>query len=490
MLYKRPRFRRGGSTGIASLTPRQQYSSAGAVMPEMIGGRTLTPIEQERIRNFQLGRRAPGFSPMEQRLKSFGSRARGLGTRFLFNPKVLAGAALTSPFILQATLPDELKGVGGLFDAYGAYGGGMGAGAEIEPRIDRILAGRPEMEQTVQRPDELPVYDEEEEEGGAETINVSEIIEKVVPKPNVKPKLEDPKDTGEQSFEKDFQDEVSKLNRVLGKKAGVDKGEIALLVADAIGTKGSVADKAKTLSGLLRKKIATDKATDRQIALLAYKTVGDLRKAEIAAGRRTYSEKVGDRLRKLNTIINDPKSTPEQIKQAKREKEIELDSIPGRTADKLTDATSIKVQELLSKKINRLKLEKRKATPDENKIQGLLDEIEQLNRQLLPRLQRTPEGRLKNAEGGRAELAEGSPKPPAMEAPTPDEVSRTPSPQVSKLSYDELRNRLPKEITDDVVKLISGSEEALRDFAYIRTQGDVDKFNVKYGVTLVLPPTT
>jgi hypothetical protein len=32
------------------------------------------------------------------------------------------------------------------------------------------------------------------------------------------------------------------------------------------------------------------------------------------------------------------------------------------------------------------------------------------------------------------------------------------------------------------------SEQALQDFAYISTQSDVSKFNVKYGVNLVLPP--
>ena len=57
-------------------------------------------------------------------------------------------------------------------------------------------------------------------------------------------------------------------------------------------------------------------------------------------------------------------------------------------------------------------------------------------------------------------------------------------------SFEEIRNRLPKEITDDVVRLIAGSNEALQDFSYIRTQGDVDKFNMKYGVTLVLPQST
>ena len=58
------------------------------------------------------------------------------------------------------------------------------------------------------------------------------------------------------------------------------------------------------------------------------------------------------------------------------------------------------------------------------------------------------------------------------------------------MDYAEIRNRLPKEITDDVVQLISQSQEAMQDFAYIRTQGDVDAFNLKYGVNLVLPANT
>ena len=59
---------------------------------------------------------------------------------------------------------------------------------------------------------------------------------------------------------------------------------------------------------------------------------------------------------------------------------------------------------------------------------------------------------------------------------------------VQKLSYKELRDRLPQEITDDVVNLLANSEEALQEFAYIRTQEDVNGFNVKYGVNLVIPP--
>ena len=61
------------------------------------------------------------------------------------------------------------------------------------------------------------------------------------------------------------------------------------------------------------------------------------------------------------------------------------------------------------------------------------------------------------------------------------------NPQPMQVSYDELRARLPKEIGDEIVTLLANSYEALADFAAISTQADVDNFNVKYGVELVLP---
>jgi hypothetical protein len=64
----------------------------------------------------------------------------------------------------------------------------------------------------------------------------------------------------------------------------------------------------------------------------------------------------------------------------------------------------------------------------------------------------------------------------------------TPIKPVEKLDYATLRDRLPREINDQVVQLLSSSEEALQDFAYITNQSDVDKFNVKYGVNLMIPP--
>ena len=58
---------------------------------------------------------------------------------------------------------------------------------------------------------------------------------------------------------------------------------------------------------------------------------------------------------------------------------------------------------------------------------------------------------------------------------------------VQDLSFEELRARLPQEITNDIVKLLSESKQALVDFANIRTQQDVNAFNQKYDVNLVVP---
>jgi len=70
-----------------------------------------------------------------------------------------------------------------------------------------------------------------------------------------------------------------------------------------------------------------------------------------------------------------------------------------------------------------------------------------------------------------------------------ENVQTAPSPEraTEQLSYEELRARLPKEITNDIVQLLSQSEEALLQFANIRTQQDVDSFNQTYDVQLILP---
>ena len=56
--------------------------------------------------------------------------------------------------------------------------------------------------------------------------------------------------------------------------------------------------------------------------------------------------------------------------------------------------------------------------------------------------------------------------------------------------FDMLRARLPQEITDDVVQLISYDKTAFADFASIKNQEDVTSFNDKYGTQLVIDVAT
>ncbi len=90
------------------------------------------------------------------------------------------------------------------------------------------------------------------------------------------------------------------------------------------------------------------------------------------------------------------------------------------------------------------------------------------------------------AQGGLTEMMAQetiTPQGAEMEEETVTETPETSAP----LTYDELRLRLPPEVSDDVVKLLASSDEALLEFSNIATQQDVNEFNVKYGVELVLP---
>ena len=89
------------------------------------------------------------------------------------------------------------------------------------------------------------------------------------------------------------------------------------------------------------------------------------------------------------------------------------------------------------------------------------------------------------ASGGRAGYANGE---MVMEKQVTETMDQGPMAQSDNpISYDQLRARLPAEITDDIVELMANSAEALEDFAMISSQQDVDLFNQKYSVNLVLP---
>jgi hypothetical protein len=86
------------------------------------------------------------------------------------------------------------------------------------------------------------------------------------------------------------------------------------------------------------------------------------------------------------------------------------------------------------------------------------------------------------AEGGRVEKQQGGLS--NEDAANLREQSRAGS---MGLTFQELRARLPREVSDEVVRLIATSEEALLDFANLETQDDIALFNQKYQSDLQLP---
>ena len=95
-----------------------------------------------------------------------------------------------------------------------------------------------------------------------------------------------------------------------------------------------------------------------------------------------------------------------------------------------------------------------------------------------------PEDREGGKEGGRIGYQDAGPVMPAAgdmgQETMPEELQQN-------LTFEELRNRLPQEIGDDIINLILTSAEAMEDFATIQTEQDISNFNKKYGVNLVLP---
>jgi len=96
------------------------------------------------------------------------------------------------------------------------------------------------------------------------------------------------------------------------------------------------------------------------------------------------------------------------------------------------------------------------------------------------------------ADGGRVNRQMGTPmmgEQPMQGQPMQQEtqMSEQPmQPEGQQDPYQYLRTRLPAEIPDQVVKLIAYNKEAFNDFAAIETQDDLDSFNKRYNVELVV----
>ena len=84
-----------------------------------------------------------------------------------------------------------------------------------------------------------------------------------------------------------------------------------------------------------------------------------------------------------------------------------------------------------------------------------------------------------NKDGGRVGLQEGgTPPTPSINAG---------SPAVEPMTFEELREKLPSYISDEVVSLLSQNPQALMDLAQAQTDRDLRMFEKKYGVDVTMP---
>jgi hypothetical protein len=91
-------------------------------------------------------------------------------------------------------------------------------------------------------------------------------------------------------------------------------------------------------------------------------------------------------------------------------------------------------------------------------------------------------GRINKAIGGGMDMTQA----PQTMAPGPETMPQGGGQDMGEDPFQILRARLPREIPDDVVSLIAYNKKAFADFANIQDQDDVDLFNQKYNVQLVV----
>jgi len=514
MFFKRPSLKRGGvPTGIETIAPRKNYNIAGIVSPEMATefargqGTNLNKrpfIGGKSIYSKPIG---PTRTPFQARFPLFSSATSAMSL-----PSFSTMATLAAPFVptgimayMNRPKTDEAlkfmkSAPSGTFDEtnldvgefYKELAEKNKEGKEIS-FLDAFLMdpetgtypkafGRTEDREKIREieQDEKAKKDVELPRGGG--ADFAEIAAKVVPNKGDKGDVTTSKDIQpggeviEDSFDSEYDKQMKRLEKYLGTDNRETKGKLALALSDAIGTEGTIADKASALNKSLLGIVGQRKKDKRELAKIAFAATTELEKAKIAAGKKGFQERNFDEYASLATKTN---KTPAEEKRF----QILKDGLGIKTG--MTGQTAKAAQTIaddLRKDIFNL------SEAAENEKAGIqADIIGKINGLLL--IQGVTKDNISGIVGYdvSAYLADGGRVNKAMGGG----ASETPAePVATNLTFEQLRTRLPKEITDDIVKLVATSEEALQDFAYIRTQGDVEKFNVKYGVNLVLPQET
>ena len=314
------------------------------------------------------------------------------------------------------------------------------------------------------------------------------------PKPSPKDTTTTKTDEPRKSLKSEVEADAAELTSLL-RDEGYERGELALLVAEALRTPGGINKKLDTARQLGAKVAAGRKGDKKEIIKTAYKYAKERQLAE--AKGDDFSRKVAGYVQSNLADPNNTKTAAELTQEAYNKvfggdqaliKEFSVAQLALLSKDRLPNARSdiLKYEKKISEG-------KPLTASEQAKLEEAKAVVQQANEFA------AEAGIKKFKTGGRVKLAESFPgtvgdaesQQMNMEATNITQADQSvPMKPVQKLSYTDLRNRLPKEITNDIIQLMSKSEEALQDFAYIKTQEDINAFNVKYGVNLMLPPQT
>ena len=298
--------------------------------------------------------------------------------------------------------------------------------------------------------------------------------------------------------------ESGELRELLGKDDNLT-AEGALILSEALGTPGTIAQKIQKGLKAAVPLARSRKEQDKAITLTAYKLAKEKEQQQIRAGTLPTSIREAEYIAKSLKKSGDPKYANMTIQQIMNEnikaaRPMSPES-KARTEVLLADRQIIRdtTDKLLKAKSDLEKLDPVKDKVKYDKTKELYDKsFREFNRDYLsaPEFKSLYEGiynifapqmtsRTMKVEGG---LTEDEKEPDVVTSNVDFGGTTTPIKPVEKLDYATLRDRLPKEINDQVVQLLASSEQALQDFAYITSQNDVNNFNVKYGVNLIIPP--
>ena len=486
-IFKRPMFKLGGmtqGTGIMShVESRPQYFSGGRIGYAQAGQVTdpftyFAPTNIPRAGFATQSDQTSGINLLRQAQEKFDAdqRAAQLANREKFG---IASPEIKRGFGFLESDAQKLLREKGLATQLSAAD---------RAKIERGLKAARETEEKIN------LY------GPSEDIATENIIVKGEEKPKVNP----PKYTETKTSKFNLLDEVKKESaelKELLKDEDYSRGELALILSAAIGKKGTLAEKIQEATKLALPVARARKEEDKAVTLAAYKLAKEKEQQQIKSGALPEGLKIlrAQAERKAAETGRDT----EEVYSELLTRNIKLDPV---TAESVQTLSSTPVYGEITKLVNNIKDAQRRkddALVAKKDTKTIDRELLELNSQLdtykkskgfelvYPQFMNFASGgRVMKAIGGDAEEIEDSKlitSNVSFGEDKPQDATVVEKP-VEKLSYTQLRDRLPKEVTDDVVLLLSNSEEALQDFAYIRTQDDVSKFNVKYGVNLIIPP--